>query len=52
MPTFMIMTFYFYYNTLKAKKITKKQRIERIVIPHIIWPIFIFIVDHILFKFC
>ena len=36
MPTFMIISFYFYYNTLKAKKITKKQRIEGIVIPYII----------------
>jgi fucose 4-O-acetylase-like acetyltransferase len=50
-PTFMIMSFYFYYNTLKAKNIPKmKQRIERIVIPYIIWPIFIFIFDHTLFK--
>lgn len=52
MPTFMIMSFYFYYKTLKAKNIPKmKQRIERIVIPYIIWPIFIFIFDHALYKF-
>ena len=50
-PTFMIMSFYFYYNTLKTKNITKiKQRFQRISIPYIIWPVFIFIYNNILFK--
>ena len=50
-PTFMIMSFYFYYNTLKIKNIKKiKQRYQRILIPYIIWPIFIFIFNNILFK--
>ena len=43
-PTFMIMSFYFYYNTSKTKNIIKiKQRFQRILIPYIIWPTFTFI---------
>jgi fucose 4-O-acetylase-like acetyltransferase len=45
------MSFYFYYNTLKSKTIIKiKQRFQRILIPYIIWPIFIFIFNNILVK--
>lgn len=48
-PTFMIMSFYFHYNTLKAKNISKlKQRFQRILIPYIVWAIFIFILNNIL----
>jgi len=50
-PTFMIMSFYFYCNTLKAKDVIKiKQRFQRILIPYIIWPILIIILNNILFK--
>lgn len=50
-PTFMIMSFYFYYNTLKKKAIIKiKQRFQRILIPYIIWPIFVFIFNSILVR--
>ena len=50
-PTFMIMSFYFYYNILKTKNITKiKQRFQRILIPYIIWAIFIFFFNNLLFK--
>ena len=50
-PTFMIMSFYFYYKTLKTKNITKiKERFQRITIPYIIWAIFIFIFNNIFFK--
>ena len=49
-PTFMIMSFYFYSNTLKTKNIPKiKQRFQRILIPYIIWAIFLFIFNYILF---
>ena len=42
-PTFMIMSFYFYYNTVKSKNIPKmKQRLQRILVPYIIWPIFFY----------
>jgi hypothetical protein len=45
------MSFYFYYNSLKAKTIIKiNQRFERILIPYIIWPISIFIFNNILIK--
>ena len=50
-PTFMIMSFYFYYNTLNVKSIIKiKQRFQRILIPYIIWPIFLFIFNNIIIK--
>ena len=50
-PTFMIMSFYFYYNVLKNKVIIKiKQRFQRILIPYIIWPILLFIFNNSLFK--
>ena len=50
-PTFMIMSFYFYYKTLKTKNITKiKERFQRISIPYIIWAIFIFIFNNIFFE--
>ena len=50
-PTFMIISFYFYYNTLKTKNIIKiKQRFQRILIPYIIWPILVFIFNNILVR--
>ena len=50
-PTFLLMSFYFYYNTLKNKNIKKiKQRYQRILIPYIVWAIFIYIFNNILFK--
>jgi len=49
-PTFMIISFYFYYNILKKKNIIKiKQRFQRILIPYIIWAIFLFIFNNALF---
>ena len=50
-PTFLIISFYFYYNTLIKKDIIKiKQRFQRILIPYIIWPILLFIFNNILLK--
>ena len=50
-PTFMIMSFYFYYSASKTKNITKiKQRFQRILIPYIIWPILVFIFNIILVR--
>jgi len=49
---FMMMSFYFYYNTCKTKNIIKiKQRFQRILIPYIFWPTFTFIINNILFKY-
>jgi hypothetical protein len=45
------MSFYFYYNTLKVKSIIKiKQRFQRILIPYIIWPTFVFIFNKIIIN--
>lgn len=50
-PTFIIIAFYFYYNTLKIKSIIKiNQRFQRIIIPYIFWPIFIYINNNLLFA--
>jgi len=50
-PTFIIMSFYFYYNVLNKKDIFKiNQRFQRILIPYIFWPIILFIFNNILFK--
>jgi len=50
-PTFMILSFYFYYNSLNSKIINKiEQRFQRILIPYIIWPIFTFIFNIILVR--
>jgi hypothetical protein len=49
-PTFMIMSFFYYYNILQKRDIIKiEQRLQRISIPYILWPIFLFISNNILF---
>ena len=50
-PTFMIMSFYFYYNIIIKKDVIKiKQRFQRILIPYIVWPILLFIFNNYLFE--
>jgi len=50
-PIFLLISFYFYYNTIKTKNITKiNQRFLRISLPYIFWPTFMFINNNILFK--
>ena len=45
-PTFFLLSFYFSYNIFTAKNIVKiRERFIRILIPYIIWPIFIWIRD-------
>ena len=42
--TFFIMSFYFSYELFSSKNIIKiKQRFQRLLIPYIVWPIFMFI---------
>ena len=49
-PTFFIISFYFLYNNLYKRNIKKIiSRFERLLIPYIIWPILIFIINNILF---
>ena len=45
-PTFFLLSFYFSYNIFTAKNIVKlRERFIRILIPYLIWPIFIWIRD-------
>ena len=41
--TFFFLSFYFSYNSINSKKISKiKERFKRLIIPYIIWPIIIY----------
>ena len=45
-PTFVIISFFFLYNSLLTKKIKKyKERLERLLIPYIIYPILTYIIN-------
>lgn len=51
-PTFILISFFFIYKNLDKRNITKiKQRNERLLIPYIIWPIMIWLVNNLLFAF-
>ena len=40
---FFIISFYFSYNSFSSKKINKiKERLKRLIIPYVIWPIIIY----------
>ena len=46
-PTFMFISFYYFYQHLKLKNINKiKERILRLFIPYFIWPLFIWILNY------
>ena len=48
-PCFIFISFYFSYNIFSQRLINKfKNRIERLLIPYIIWPIIIMIFDNIM----
>ena len=50
-PAFMNISFYFFYYNLYTRNLNKiKLRFERLLIPYIIIPIFIMIINNILFK--
>ncbi len=50
-PTFILISFYFYYRTLHGRIIAKIiARFQRLFIPYIIWPIIIFLINNISFK--
>jgi len=45
-PTFMLISFYFSYNTFISNDIIKyNNRLERLLVPYIIWPIISIIVN-------
>ena len=51
-PTFILISFYFYFRTISQRAITKIiSRFQRLLIPYAIWPIIIFLVNHFLFFF-
>ena len=52
-PSFTIMSFYFTHNTLISFDLNKiYKRFERLLIPYLGWPFFIFITNNFLFIFC
>ena len=49
-PTFMFISFYFFYNSLNSRNINKiKARLIRLSVPYIIWPTIIWIFNNILY---
>ena len=51
-PTFMIISFYFNYKALISNDIIKyKNRLERLLIPYIIWPIIFMIISKFSFNY-
>ena len=45
-PTFMLISFYFSYKTIISNDIIKyKNRLERLLIPYIIWPILFLLIS-------
>ena len=51
-PTFFLISFYFYYPTLSRRLISKiTARFQRILIPYILWPLIIMIMNNILMQF-
>jgi len=46
-PTFMLISFYFTYNTFISNDIIKyKKRLERLLVPYIIWPIIFLLISN------
>lgn len=47
-PIFYMMSFYFCFNLFKSRNLDKiKHRLERLLIPYILWPIIIWILNNI-----
>lgn len=50
-PTFFLLSFYFYYQIIHGRMIEKiKIRFERLLIPYFLWPIIIFFINNIFLK--
>jgi len=50
--TFYLISYFFSYKTLKLKNINGiKLKLKRFLIPYIIWPIFIFLFNNILYNY-
>ena len=51
-PTFMFISFYYFYQLLNLKNINKiKDRLIRLLIPYILWPLIIWCFNNILYIF-
>lgn len=51
-PTFFIISFYFFHKSLISRNVNKfRQRFQRLLIPYVVWPFIIFIVDNFFFFF-
>lgn len=52
-PTFLIISFYYLNNNLVNLKVDKiKERLKRLLIPYLIYPIIIYFVYNFLYYFC
>ena len=48
-PSFFILSFYYNYNTLVSSNIKKKiYRLNRLLIPYILWPLIIFVFSNLI----
>jgi fucose 4-O-acetylase-like acetyltransferase len=48
-PSFMIISFFFFYKSLYTRNINKiKERFQRLLVPYFIWPIIILIINNLL----
>ena len=51
-PTFYIISFYFSYDMIKKKNIDKiKLRLQRIIMPYIVWPSIFYLINNINYLF-
>ena len=51
-PTFFIISFFFFQFTLLSRNIDKfKQRFQRLLIPYLIWPIIIWLINNLIVAF-
>ena len=49
-PTFIIISFFFFYNNLSLKNINKiKSRLEKLFLPYLIYPTFIWLINYLLY---
>ena len=49
-PTFILISFYFYFPTIKNRNILKiNSRFQRLLLPYCVWPIIRFILNNIFY---
>ena len=50
-PTFIVLSFFFYYKVFSQRIINKiKERFQRLLIPYVLWPLIILIINNIFFS--